>query len=229
MAAPPPPDDADPLTRLRGVGNHIAGRLAAPPYSINNVGQFRAWVNQEHRRSRITQMINAVTLNPRRGQCLEGYVVREHNRIGRDGLIAFMIQDPAIQLNPLLAPPFADKSRNPFDANFDRRITNPPLRYEGGHAFPNAKPQYRHIPVLAVGAHYDYPFGKAPPLDASFTVAQRNARIRNNLNVQANRRYGPCSCFKTRKTCHDFLPRKGNRMGSGMPDCRWHGGECRDA
>lgn len=226
MAAPA---DAEPLTVLYGVGPFIANRLGAAPYHIGNVGELRAWVNHEHRRSRITNMVNAVTLNARRGQCVEGYVVREHNKLGRDGLIAFMVQDPAIALNPLLAPAFADKSRNPFAGNFDRRITDPPVRYEGGHAFRFAKPQYQHVPVPAVGAHYNYPYGKAPPLPEALTVAQRNAQIRNNLNIQANRKYWPCSCFRSRKTCHDFLPAKHSRMGSGMPDCRWAGGTCGDA
>jgi len=213
------------LRHVEGVGRLMRGRLRGQ--GIRTLDQLRDHIrgligegSNATKKRRLQAFVDTITLNPRGLTCIEGYVPRKHNKFARDGLIGFMADDVGVPHH--LLPTFRDKTRRPPRPGapspaFDKRV----IPFEGGWAYPHGS----RIPTT-LRRPRSYPFGKAEEPPADLTRTQRDHALRTDPRF-SQRRHFPCKCFKSRRTCEDFGPRRRNRLeGSRLSSCIWTNGEC---
>lgn len=238
-AALPPPAVGASLRLIPGVGRHIAAEITRL-YGVRDLQELADLVNGFRSRAQTQRFVDDVTRNPRACECLEGYVVRVHNRQGREGLIDWMVGAAGIPpaRRPLYSNPHLSRDATRNDGSFygptvvgvgARRPT------EGGWPYPYARPSRRALPRAGPAPPPTYPYGrhdyKGSDLEAAGTNrAARDAILRTRApgeaGAAASRRYWPCACFRSRQTCQDFNPGRQNRRGSGQPPCAWRRGHC---
>ena len=249
MAAPvgPVPVVGGDLTAIRGVGPYVSGRITAN-YGLADTQQLANFVNALPNRWATQNFVDDVTRNARSCECLEGYVVRRHNRAAREGLVDWMVAVvnlPAHKRPSYTAPHSTRKPPGPgqpalVPGQDGRRFYKRVVQRvgvvgakEGGWAFPYARPAARALATnpATAGGIAGYPYGRhdysGSALAGAATRAARDAILRNPAggNAAYNRRYWPCPCFRERATCKDFNPGRGNR-GAGVTPCGWIGGQC---
>lgn len=251
MAAPYPLPLGGPTRDIRGVGPYVARRMLEN-YAIANTLQLANYINGLPTRFQVQNFVDDVTQNKRSCECIEGYVVRRHNRQAREGIIDWIVLAmPAFPQR--LLPNYADphSTRAPprpgqgalvpgqGGRRFYRRVVRrvgPVPAFEGGWPYPHARPAARNLatnPAAAQGVA-TFPYGrhdyKGSALEAALTRAARDAILSdpNPRNAAYNRRYWPCACFKSRRTCQDFTPGRGNRPGGGLSPCGWIAGTCQE-
>lgn len=245
-------DQDEVVTKLKHIGPHVAARLLAL-FNATTIRDFnrevdaRVAIPNVRRRTRELQaMMDAITRNPRAGECWEGYVVREFNANARQSIAEYLINRPEEHGGPVpeavvrAALPLYDSTRDPRvpcapgpePAAWGQRTFYPqavagarpreggwPYRHTGG----NRAALMKAAPAAPRGR---YPYSRDDyTLVNELRVAGPGAAARDAVfaaNPEHPRKQWPCACFRSAETCGDMSAARGNRAGTRLPPCVWN-------
>lgn len=201
--------------QLSGIGKLATSRLAQ--YNITTITDLDNYIIT-HSDADLRKLVRDISLNERRGRCLEGYVPRRYNKRIYDGLVGRIREHRDFQIDDYGTWRVSNPDRKVLQCGSSPRMVswNPETGVaDRGTIVRQGYPWVR-------GRYF-----KSCMLPEGLSNVERDRLIRNSFAYKARRKY-PCSCFQSEKTCRDFSPSRGNRLrGSRLSYCEWSGGECR--
>lgn len=227
----------DPVDTLPGIGPLLRQRLLTHAPPLPTVRKLKAWFRRMQSMDSSVQRewLLTMTENPRADMCMEGYVVRKHNRRALETLVKVAqdvrgAESPAWWAN-LMPEAGLDRS-DPRGARWHWQAA----LAEGGEAHPYARIEgTQRVPARAIPStrwHNGYdPLSKSS-LQGKVEEAQRDAILRDRSDPAFNRTKWPCNCFQSVETCKDF-GREGNLVDAAgrkiRAPCKWADGRCKEA